>query len=520
MASRDGTAKPQTARGLGVPIPHPVFFAVSPIVGLLDGNRHNVDPGQAVRPVLLLCAALLAAQLGLGRVLGGGRRGALAASLLVFLFFYAPALAIASWAGALGVALTIVVGIALIRGADDPMLATRVLNVSASVLLALQLGGFLYARATTHLPALRAEMQRAIPLARSAAAPNLYHIVLDGYGREDVLEEVYAIERPLAEFLRARGFFVAARAHANYPQTAASLASALNFTPVQDLFEEIEAGTQSRLPLKRAIGNNRLVRSLREAGYEIVEIPTDYSLVELANADRRLAPLLHFTELDHALLTVSGVSYLQQLIGGGPGDLSFALHRRHLRHTLDALPGAAGEGPTYVFAHLLAPHPPFVFRADGTPAASDRAFAFADGDHWTAGARRHGDDYIKGYREQALWLDARLRVTLERILERDPGAVILLYSDHGPGAHLHWEDPGTTDLRERLGILFAVRWPGGDYASLYPTITPVNGIRILLDQLLGAALPRIEDRIWFSTWDRPYAFIDVTAELDGTAGER
>jgi hypothetical protein len=531
MASTEGTGKPaeparaphpersQRTKRTAVPIPHPLFFALSPVVGLVDGNRHQIDPGQAVLPMLLLCAALLIAQLVLGRALRDGRRGAVAASLLVFLLFYAPKLALGSWAGALGVALTTVIAIAVIRGAGDLKIATRVLNVTASVLLALYLGGFLYSRATTHLPELRAEAQQAIRLAPPIATPNLYHIVLDGYGREDVLEEIYGIEPPLAGFLRERGFFVAARSHTNYPQTAAALAAALNFAPAQDLLDGIEPGTRSRLPLKRAIGHNRLVRSLRDVGYEIVEIPSDFSFVEIANPDRRLAPALHLTELDHALLMISGVSHLSLLVGEERGSLSFALHRRHLLHTLETLPRAAGEGPTYVFAHLLAPHPPFVFRADGSPAASDRPYVLADGDHWRARERRYGDDYVTGYTEQTLWLDAQLRFTLEQILERDPGAAILLHSDHGPGAHLDWEDPGASDLRERMAILFAVRWPGGDYSSLYPAITPVNGVRILLNHLLGAELPLIEDRLWFNTWDRPYTFIDVTAELDATARE-
>jgi hypothetical protein len=379
--------------------------------------------------------------------------------------------------------------------------------------LGLQLAGFLHSRITTHVPAPRAEAQRAIALAPPVDAPNIFHIVLDGYGREDVLEELYGIERPLAEFLRELGFFVAARGHANYPQTAASLASALNFTSVQDLFGEVEPGTRSRLPLKHAIADNRLVRSLRAAGYEIVEIPTDYSLVAIADADRRLPPPLHLTELDHALLTISGVSVLSRLFAGGHGSLSFALHRRHLLHSLRAIPRAAGDRPSYVFAHLLAPHPPFVFRADASPAASVRPFVLADGDHWTMHEDRYGDDYATSFREQTLWLDGELRILLEQILANDPGAVVLLHSDHGPGEHLVWEDIEATDLRERMAILFAVRWPGADYSALDAAITPINGIRILLDHLLAAKLPRIEDRSWFNTWDRPYEFVDVTSAL-------
>jgi hypothetical protein len=66
-------------------------------------------------------------------------------------------------------------------------------------------------------------------------------------------------------------------------------------------------------------------------------------------------------------------------------------------------------------------------------------------------------------------------------------------------------------MKERLGILLAIRLPDGNSAGLYPTLTPVNAMRILLDRVLGCQLPPLDDRAWFSTWARPYAFEDVTA---------
>jgi hypothetical protein len=57
------------------------------------------------------------------------------------------------------------------------------------------------------------------------------------------------------------------------------------------------------------------------------------------------------------------------------------------------------------------------------------------------------------------------------------------------------------------------RLPDDGSAQLYPTVTPVNAMRALLNPVLGTRLPLLDDRAWFSTWPRPYVFDDVTAQV-------
>ncbi len=75
---------------------------------------------------------------------------------------------------------------------------------------------------------------KSLPLPTEAAAhdanrPDIYYIILDGYGRSDVLQRYYDFDN--AEFLeglRHRGFYVADKSSTNYPYTAHSLSSSLN----------------------------------------------------------------------------------------------------------------------------------------------------------------------------------------------------------------------------------------------------------------------------------------------------
>jgi hypothetical protein len=61
--------------------------------------------------------------------------------------------------------------------------------------------------------------------------------------------------------------------------------------------------------------------------------------------------------------------------------------------------------------------------------------------------------------------------------------------------------------------LNAIHLPTGE-TGLYPGITPVNTFRVVFNQVFGAELPLLEDRVLFSQYSRPYDFQDVTDSID------
>ena len=52
-------------------------------------------------------------------------------------------------------------------------------------------------------------------------------------------------------------------------------------------------------------------------------------------------------------------------------------------------------------------------------------------------------------------------------------------------------------------------FPDQNYDLLYPTITPVNTFRVILDQYFNQKLSLLEDRSLFSAYDVPYNYIEV-----------
>lgn len=365
----------------------------------------------------------------------------------------------------------------------------------------------------------------ALPIRGRATGelPDVWFIVLDGYGREDVLRELYGYNNWLVPFLREKGFFVAERGTANYCQTGLAFSSSLNIDYLPELLTDRAPSAVNRRALTELIGTNRVVHAFRRAGYRIVEYPSEYSTTRQTEAVETRKPWLTFTEFEYPLLGKTPVSSITRALRWPQSRLAHAIRRRHINWVFaDLARGDRWEQPTFVFAHVMAPHPPFIFTPDGDYRPT-RSFAiFADGSQWWRRARLYGERYEPAYRDQLEYVNRRTAAVVEGILassRRPP--IILIQGDHGPGGRLDWESKEKSDIRERLAILLAVYLPTRSGPPLSDSITPVNVWRTILNQALGASLPLLPDRSYFSTWSRPYDFIDVTEELrrPPTAGE-
>jgi len=101
--------------------------------------------------------------------------------------------------------------------------------------------------------------------------PDIYYIIMDAYGSEETLKEVYDFDNhKFITFLKNHGFFVTQNSHSNYAETALSMASALNMKYLHDLPEKV--GVESRrfsLP-RQMVRNNLVKRMFVNAGYSHV----------------------------------------------------------------------------------------------------------------------------------------------------------------------------------------------------------------------------------------------------------
>jgi hypothetical protein len=136
--------------------------------------------------------------------------------------------------------------------------------------------------------------------------------------------------------------------------------------------------------------------------------------------------------------------------------------------SLDQVPAIPGK--KFVYFHILAPHDPFVFDSEGNYVPADQ-----------------GDLDLEAYAAEVTYINKRIAEIVRNLIANSAQPpVILLQGDHG------W------DPRSRMEILSAYYLPGGGDQLLYPTITPVNSFRVVLNHYFGESYPLLEDQSYYS----------------------
>src|SRR5262249_14491375 len=182
-------------------------------------------------------------------------------------------------------------------------------------------------------------------------------------------------------------------------------------------------------------------------------------------------------------------------------EAAYYLHREFLLAAflhLDAV--AALPCPKFVFAHIMAPHPPFVFGAKGEAVRPRYPYNEADGSQLLQMGKITREEYQTGYINQLLYINRRVLEAVDAILKqsrRPP--IIILQGDHGSRMNVDWDSLEKTDLREPFSIFNAYLVPPRVRRHLYDNITPVNSFRIVLTSMFGADYPPLPDRSFFST---------------------
>ena len=513
---------------------HPILLSVLPIVSLLSFNINDVGLGSVVRPLLLSLVGCGIVWLVTQRVVGNWHHSGLVTSLFLILFFSyghvftgivhpATGLLFAKigLVGRHDVLLLVwlglfVLGVRVIgRLRRQRLELTRIFNVIAIASTLMPLFTIVSHEIQLSrpwprdVPALAGEF----PSSQPASNPDIYYLVLAGYARSDVLADVYNYDNSsFLEYLEKNGFFVADQSQSNYMQTSLSLACSLNMTYLDFLPERIGQNTDDRTPLARLVRSSEVRRVLEAQGYEIVAFETGYRLTELENADRYLrSPGSPANVLERLLVETSGFTVVQELVhrmGWDPIYLGYRAHRERIRFVFSTLPELAEQSsPTFVFVHLILPHPPFVFGPNGEELAEQRPFLILDGDAFPGTQ----SEYLTGYQGQVTFANRMLEETLTELLaSSETPPIIILQSDHGSGFGLDWDSYQDTDLLERTSILSAIYLPGVEESELlYENINPVNTFRVIFNRYFDMDYALLDDRAYYSTWDQPYRFIRV-----------
>jgi hypothetical protein len=541
---------------------HPILLAVAPIIFVYSYNRAKIpiSPHELILPIAVSLAATAVLWLALGLLLWNSLRAAFIVSLLLVLFFlYGHVSAALGSKPQSKLWLLTASGLLVaggtwlaIRARRNLPAITVVLNLVAAAILGTNVAPALYAAShgsrlgsLARNPQVEAGKPRpqsagrgweASPTVRSAQYPDIYYVILDMYERTDVLKSYYHTDNSdFLSYLRGNGFLVPDRSHSNYAQTYLSLASSLNFTYLDSLAAQLGPESQDDAPLVQMINHSRAAEFLKSRGYTIATFASGYTGTELTDADIHWAPPFALSEFQDVLL---GTTILPALLGSRMGVLQDEAHRSRIRYILKTIPRAGrGRHPVFVFAHVVCPHPPFVFDAQGRrPDIIPYLRINQTGTMLQVSRTQIDNWFIANYGPQVTYLDKLVEDMVGRILAESPNSpIIILQGDHGAGQIVGSDNLDRASVERRLANLNAIHLPspgsspqveagkplpqsalpaGPPVWSSSDSTTPVNTFRVLFSRYLDTSLALLPDRSYFSTIGNPYRFIDIAHPED------
>ena len=515
-------------------IPYPLFLITAIILDRVAISTAQIAMGQSLRALLILLLSATIAAFIIQYFIQDRHHTAFIVLMIPVAFvayrssFRFLKINFPHQLNALGIALIIVLGLlyALVvsrkvwRSIHNPARITTYFNLVFIVLLGFQVGRLGQDSYHVLTSIIDPQTTAITPFGqdlklKKGSSPDIYVIILDGYARQDVLQDIYKHDN--SEFIRAlekQGFYVAKDSHSNYVQTPYTMASFWNL----DYLQTWDSSYEYAQYLYEPIQPNRVFSLLDEIGYTTVSFEQAVYYAEIKNSDVYLSAFLPLNNFETLLLVDSPLEPLSNIFDLGLPLYTYKTHRQRMLYQLETLKEipASISGPKIVYAHIMAPHPPFVFSQNGDIRESEQPYTLAEGTESQGGM----EEYQNGYQEQVKFINQEMIKVVDAILKKSESPpVILLMGDHGPASMFQWDPQAPGCLWERTSNLYAILLPGYENDNpLYPSISPVNTFRVIFNTYFGTDLPLLEDKSYLMYWYQPTLKVDITSVRDTREG--
>ena len=335
--------------------------------------------------------------------------------------------------------------------------------------------------------------QQNVRPAQKAEGPDVYYIILDAYGRQDSFKSLGYDNSVFINELEDIGFYIPSCSRSNYPQTVMSMASSLNMGYLWEVIPNQGSNDRDSKPVYAGILHSQVRQEFEKRGYQVIAFDAGADWLNWRDADHFVAPpprALFSTQLDPFEYIFLDTTALHPLMAQ-----PFFLQKKYVHNydrilfTLSELPKIArAEGPKFVYVHMLIPHRPNIFMPDGSMNLNTDYYIKGVGE----GINRQYD--IEGYINNTKFINSRLPDLIrEMIRSSKTPPIIIIQADHG------YQLP---DIR--FDILNAYFFPDGNYAALYPEISPVNTFRVILNTHFAGEYSLLKDQSINVGINRPY----------------
>ena len=506
--------------------------------------------GDTIRSLALAIGLTILFLFGFRAVLKGWEKAGILCSLLVILFFSFGHIAnsLEKWASQKDLAFDVSIlswiwlGFFLLLSffiihVRFPQNTTKFLNLISAILIIFPLTTIISIVIAMNgnsqnekeaLSQIRGEMDAVTSVQEvpQSELPDIYYIVFDGYLRADVLNELYGYDNSsFIEALEERDFYIVSGSRSNYLNTNYSLNTSLNLI----YFHEFPPRNFKKA--KYNLLTNYVNDFLHKQGYQIVVFDSGTQDTNNQSADIFISPKSSQSEENQLvnpfeqllLRTTMGLLLFKNTSidndSATPNDIvissinhELSVRRERITHTFTHLPDYASEqGHYFLFAHIYLPHIPFLYGPGGEELEYHQNLNI----YWY---EVEPENYIEYYSYQLDYLNKAVLNTIDIILTKSEKPVaIILQSDHGDARYYDWNAPTAQGVDVNSAILNAIYFSDHSYLSLYPTMTPVNTFRVILNHWFGTQYPLLPDRVFFHEHPLSTTFNEIPDFLDSCA---
>jgi hypothetical protein len=323
----------------------------------------------------------------------------------------------------------------------------------------------------------------------NAEKPDIFFIVFDSYTSSTCLLNDFQYSNELDSLLIKKGFFIARNSRSNYPLTPFSIASILNMGYLREVPMDAKATAKAMLQGASSVYESKLPAILHGEGYRIYNYsPFDIRNHSAINLDY-FGPLSKRLIDEQTLLgrfsthlfwnfTVKNFwtgkihvpksypkyreTYIQDYITGNvEGLMSVANHEDSV--------------PRFVYCHIMLPHEPYYFKADGSFQPDSLLFDKSNPKGKFLAQTIYTNDIIK-------------QIVDQLIRQRKRPYAVILQGDHG------FRDFDNKSEKDKIfEILNAYYFSDNQYNSVYNSITPVNSFRAVLNKYFKQDFSLLKD---------------------------
>ncbi len=326
---------------------------------------------------------------------------------------------------------------------------------------------------------------------------NVYYIIVDGYVGDRNLKKVIDLDiKDFVQQMSDLGFYYIEESRSNYVGSATSIASIFHLNYFRDEKSTItNLGTDNYFPIVlNKAAPPPLIKSFMSNDYSLYFSESWYSGCKNAYFE-----CIHKTsvfDLNRESQFVLSRTLLKRLLPNlfflqvdAIGPIDDTVLRRIIRPSQ----------PFFLFAHHMQPHSPFYF---------DRKCNAVD-------ASGRTDREL--FREAALCVNRTVYDFVERIIDMDPDAIIIIHADHGSGFIANEEYPGIGEyelpleaIDERSETISLVRAPRVCSQWLRSDLGPINTARFLVGCLARTEPVYLPERLFLPgpDYDETQALIE------------